>query len=122
MISLATPPFFIFSLLKRQMDKVYCKVGSALGEAAHEERREREKRLCARNEARRRTRADTRARGDAGDPYAVGEAAGSPPCPVTIIKDSPRRARRKNEDAPAERRKQESGECFANYPIPASRG
>lgn len=24
----APPPFFIFSLLKRQMDKVYCKVGS----------------------------------------------------------------------------------------------
>lgn len=34
LISLATPPFFIFSLLKRQMDKVYCKVGSALGKTA----------------------------------------------------------------------------------------
>lgn len=41
MISLATPPFFIFSLLKRQMDKVYCKVGSAHGKTAQAERRER---------------------------------------------------------------------------------
>lgn len=41
MISLATPPFFIFSLLKRQMDKVYCKVGSALGKTVQEERGER---------------------------------------------------------------------------------
>lgn len=41
LISLATPPFFIFSLLKRQMDKVYCKVGSAHGKTAQAERRER---------------------------------------------------------------------------------
>lgn len=39
MISMATPPFFIFSLLKRQMDKVYCKVGSAPGKTVSEEER-----------------------------------------------------------------------------------
>lgn len=39
LISLATPPFFIFSLLKRQMDKVYCKVGSAPGKTVSEEER-----------------------------------------------------------------------------------
>lgn len=37
MIFLATPPFFIFSLLKRQMDKVYCKVGSKPGKTVSEE-------------------------------------------------------------------------------------
>lgn len=37
LISLATPPFFIFSLLKRQMDKVYCKVGSKPGKTVSEE-------------------------------------------------------------------------------------
>lgn len=37
MISLATPPFFIFSLLKRQMDKVYCKVGSKPEKTVSEE-------------------------------------------------------------------------------------
>jgi len=41
LISLATPPFFIFSLLKRQMDKVYCKVGSALGKTARARASER---------------------------------------------------------------------------------
>lgn len=41
LISLATPPFFIFSLLKRQMDKVYCKVGSALGKTVQEGRGEK---------------------------------------------------------------------------------
>ncbi|KAG7201258.1 hypothetical protein KM043_004043 [Ampulex compressa] len=49
-----------------------------------------------------------------GNGYAVGEAAGSP-CPVTIIKDSGRKETEK-------RVGKESGECFANYPIPASRG
>lgn len=44
MISQATPPFFIFSLLKRQMDKVYCKVGSALGKTAQDGRGEDERR------------------------------------------------------------------------------
>ena len=37
LISLATPPFFIFSLLKRQMDKVYCKVGSKPEKTVSEE-------------------------------------------------------------------------------------
>lgn len=40
LISQATPPFFIFSLLKRQMDKVYCKVGSALGKTVQDGRGE----------------------------------------------------------------------------------
>lgn len=35
------PLFSFFSLLKRQMDKVYCKVGSALGKTAQVGRRER---------------------------------------------------------------------------------
>lgn len=79
MISLATPPFFIFSLLKRQMDKVYCKVGSALGKTVQDERREeaqvraRDRADEARNEARSKARASERRRGV----YAVGEAAGS---------------------------------------------
>jgi hypothetical protein len=52
LISLATPPFFIFSLLKRQMDKVYCKVGSALGKTARaraSERAREETRTSARD-------------------------------------------------------------------------
>lgn len=45
LISLTTPPFFIFSLLKRQMDKVYCKVGSAPGQDSQRRKNVRVKRM-----------------------------------------------------------------------------
>lgn len=55
LISQATPPFFIFSLLKRQMDKVYCKVGSALGKTVRDGRGETSAPVREREEARRDT-------------------------------------------------------------------
>lgn len=94
LISLATPPFFIFSLLKRQMDKVYCKVGSKPGKTVseeegasethgridHEGRREREREEWAE------VIEEARDRKERGGGILVRLLA---PCPVTIIKDSP---------------------------------
>lgn len=79
MICQATPPFFIFSLLKRQMDKVYCKVGSALGKTVRDGRGEDERRVRARGSATGiRTKVGIgRERAREERSYAVGEAAGS---------------------------------------------
>lgn len=79
MISQATPPFFIFSLLKRQMDKVYCKVGSALGKTVQDGRGE-----TSAGESERKIADEIRTKVGIGrerareeKSYAVGEAAGS---------------------------------------------
>lgn len=78
MISQATPPFFIFSLLKRQMDKVYCKVGSALGKTVQDERGETSAGERERKRDEIRTKVGIgRERAREEKSYAVGEAAGS---------------------------------------------
>lgn len=77
MISQATPPFFIFSLLKRQMDKVYCKVGSALGKTVQDGRAERSAGESERKCDEIRTKVGIGRERAREKSYAVGEAAGS---------------------------------------------
>lgn len=78
MISQATPPFFIFSLLKRQMDKVYCKVGSALGKTVQDGKGETSAGESERKRDEMRTKVGIgRERAREERSYAVGEAAGS---------------------------------------------
>lgn len=93
LISLATPPFFIFSLLKRQMDKVYCKVGSKPEKTVSEEEGASETPREDRSRGMERER-EREGRGDRGGERPERARRRHPrvvrllaPCPVTIIKD-----------------------------------